>query len=141
MNTILTGNIYQEKFYFNRKTYYNYYIDCALCNIEVSLHLTNRWRTITEAKRLGWQKINNKWLCPKCIEGGIKMSKVYCKNCNRYHITDRGAICNIPVPNDTYLEHLEETTRFPVNLNKNNDCPYFTPKITLWDRWVGRATK
>jgi hypothetical protein len=63
------GNIYKEYFYDNGKKYYNYYVDCSICNTEIFIEFgKNGKRCSTVLKNLGWKNTGGKWVCPNCIK-------------------------------------------------------------------------
>lgn len=70
------------------------------------------------------------------------MKKVYCKNCSKYQkakvseFTFKISHCRINITTSSHFspDGIEEILQLPMELNKNNDCPYYSRK--WWKLWI-----
>ena len=63
------------------------------------------------------------------------MMKVYCKNCKRYRNNNKdGEICFVPLAWEDYYEVHAKRHRYPMDLNKDNNCPFYSERQSLWQR-------
>lgn len=64
------------------------------------------------------------------------MKKVYCEDCRYYVVSNRGKeLCyhkNNQVISDSYVRQVVRYNNTPMEINKDNDCPWFK-KIGWWD--------